>query len=316
MSELCLQNWRKHKEVIIWSLGAVVCALVLSPVWALLVGVFISLVSGMKASAFTRKASKWSLQTAVILLGFGMNFAMVVKVGSHSILLTMFSISFTLLIGNLIGRVLRVNGSLAMLVSTGTAICGGSAIAAMAPSIKANQVNTAVSLAVIFVLNGIALVLFPFLGGLLHMSQDQFGLWAALAIHDTSSVVGATAVFGAQALAVGTTVKLTRALWILPVSVVGAKVSGSGEKSSKPWFLLGFLLAALCPVIFGNIVLWGGLYDLGRALMVAALFFVGTGITRSALKEVGVRPLIQAVLLWFIVSVCSYMGITHGWIHL
>lgn len=313
---MCLQRIEENKEVILWSIGAIICAIFLSPVWALLIGVFISLVSGMKNSSYTRKASKWSLQAAVVLLGFGMNFAMVLKVGSHSIILTFFSISFVFIIGNLIGRLMKIDTSLSVLISTGTAICGGSAIAAMAPSIKANQVNTAVSLAVIFVLNGIALVLFPFLGHTLHMTQDQFGLWAALAIHDTSSVVGATAVFGAQALAIGTTVKLTRALWILPVSMVGAEVSGSGKKSSKPWFLLGFVLAALCPVVFGSGVIWNHLYDLGRVLMVAALFFVGTGITRSALKEVGVRPLVLAVLLWALVSVCSYIGITQGWIHL
>jgi len=217
----------------------------------------------------------------------------------------------------LLGRLMRVDSSLAMLISTGTAICGGSAIAAMAPSIKANQVNTAVSLAIIFVLNGIALLLFPVLGNVLHMSQEQFGLWAALSIHDTSSVVGATAIFGAQALALGTTVKLTRALWILPVSMMGAKISGSKEKSSKPWFLLGFLLAALCPLVWSDGgVLWGVFYGLGRSLMVAALFFVGSGITRGALQEVGIKPFLLAVFLWFSISVSSYFGIIQGWLHL
>ena len=261
--------------------------------------------------------SRWLLQASVVGLGFGMSLGEVLRVGRSGFLYTALTIAATLILGLTIGGFLGVRRRPSFLISTGTAICGGSAIAAVAPIIHANEDEMAVSLGTVFILNSVALLLFPVLGWRLHLSQTQFGLWSALAIHDTSSVVGAAAKYGTVALAVGTTVKLARALWIVPVSAVTAIAKRSGAAIQWPWFILFFCLAA-----FANTFLpafhsaYSLAHHLGIAGLVITLYLIGTGLSRETLRQVGVRPLLQGLLLWFIVALGSLALIRSGWIHL
>jgi uncharacterized integral membrane protein (TIGR00698 family) len=224
-------------------------------------------------------------------------------------------------VGLLLGKTLQVGRTQSMLISFGTAICGGSAIAAMGPVLDANDEEMTISLGTVFVLNSVALLLFPVIGHVIHFSQTQFGLWAALAIHDTSSVVGAGAKYGPTALAVGTTVKLARALWIVPVVIATAMLKKSKAKVSWPWFILYFCFAAVLASYLPRYVpqseeLFSALYRLGRAALTVVLFLIGTGITRNTLKEVGARPLVQGVMLWIVVASLSLWAIHSGWISL
>jgi uncharacterized membrane protein YadS len=199
----------------------------------------------------------------------------------------------------------------------GTAICGGSAIAAVAPIIHADQEETAVSLGTVFILNSIALLIFPPLGWLLHLSQQQFGLWAALAIHDTSSVVGAAARYGAVALVVGTTVKLTRALWIVPVSIGAAMIKRSDTRIQWPWFIGLFCLAAVANTYLTRFSgIWHVMSTIGKLGLTATLYLIGTGISRATVRQVGVRPMLQGVFLWIVVATTSLWLISVGWISL
>ncbi len=246
-----------------------------------------------------------------------MNLNEVIEAGRNGFVYTAASIAFALTAGLLAGRFLRVNHTASILITTGTAICGGSAIAAVAPIIQADAEETAVSLGTIFILNSIALLIFPALGWALHLSQQQFGLWSALAIHDTSSVVGATARYGPVALTVGTTVKLTRALWIVPIAVGAAVLKRSKSRIQWPWFILLFCLAAVANTYVPALAnFWAVLSKLGRLGLTATLFLIGTGISRATLRQVGVRPLLQGVILWILVGVTSLWLIARGWISL
>jgi uncharacterized integral membrane protein (TIGR00698 family) len=267
--------------------------------------------------ADSRNLSRFLLQASVVGLGFGMNLNEVLRVGRSGFFYTAASISFALIFGLLLGRLLRVNKTASILISTGTAICGGSAIAAVAPIIEASDEEMAISLGTIFILNSIALLIFPPLGWFLHLTQTQFGLWAALAIHDTSSVVGAAARYGPVALVVGTTVKLTRALWIVPVAIGAAALKRSKSRIRWPWFILFFCFAAVANTYipaFTNY--WHVLSNLGRLGLTATLYLIGTGISRATLRQVGVRPLLQGVILWILVGVTSLWLISAGWISL
>lgn len=284
-----------------------------NPAVGLALGLAIALTVGNPAQKETSAASKKLLQLSVILLGFGMRFDAVLKVGFASLWVTLISISATLAIGSALGKVFGIERRLAVLLSSGTAICGGSAIAAMAPAISASSVETGVAMAVIFLLNGIALFLFPPLGHLIGLTQEQFGFWAALAIHDTSSVVGAASIYGAAALAIGATVKLTRALWILPVSYLGARLAKSEAKAKFQGFLLGFLLAALVRSLapqFG--ALWDAGALAGKHMMTGTLFLIGGGLGRAELKKIGAKPLVMAAVLWFIISCLSLAAVKLG----
>jgi uncharacterized integral membrane protein (TIGR00698 family) len=264
-----------------------------------------------------KKLSKLLLQASVVGLGFGMDLRQVLQAGRSGFLYTACSISFALLLGWGLGRLFGVGRRISFLISTGTAICGGSAIAAMAPIANASEEEIAVSLGTVFVLNSVALLIFPAIGSLLHLSQTQFGLWAALAIHDTSSVVGASAKYGAVALAVGTTVKLARALWIVPLSVATASIRKSKARIQWPWFILFFCLAAVLnsylPVLSPACLQFKHLGIIG---LTVTLFLIGTGLSKKTLQEVGVRPLLQGVLLWIVVATGSLALILSGWIHL
>ena len=265
----------------------------------------------------SRNLSRFLLQAAVVCLGFGMQLQEVVKVGRTGFLYTAIGITFALLVGTLLGKMLKVGNIQSFLISAGTAICGGSAIAALGPVLHADEEAMTVSMGTIFVLNSVALLLFPAVGHLLHLTQTQFGLWAALAIHDTSSVVGASAKYGAVALAIGTTVKLARALWIIPVSLAAAAFTRSRAKVQWPWFILFFCLAAVMNTYIHQFSsLYPVLNRLGKSGLTVTLFLIGTSINPRTLRSVGVRPMVQGIVLWAIVASLSLWAIRHGWIAL
>jgi uncharacterized integral membrane protein (TIGR00698 family) len=235
-----------------------------------------------------------------------MNLHEILKAGRSGFVYTALGISFSLAAGLVIGRILLIGGNASYLITAGTAICGGSAIAAIGPILRADDEEMAVSLGTVFILNSIALLIFPAIGNRLHLTQSQFGLWAALAIHDTSSVVGAAAKYGTQALVVGTTVKLARALWIVPLALATAAVKRSQTRVPLPWFILFFCLAAVANTYvpgFGTFDRWA--FSAGRLGLTATLFLIGTGISVATLKTVGWRPLLQGVLLWIMVATVS-----------
>lgn len=289
----------------------------LSPPVALAVGLVYGLSFVHPFHLDARRLARFLLQVAVVGLGFGMNLTEVLHVGASGFVYTAASISFALALGWLLGRWLRVEKTASLLISAGTAICGGSAIAALAPILQADEEAMAVSLGTVFVLNSVALLIFPAIGAALHLSQTQFGLWAALAIHDTSSVVGAAAKYGAVALAVGTTVKLARALWIVPVSVATATGRKHSAQIQWPWFILFFCLAAVANSFLPTLhPAFAKLSHLGVLGLTVTLFLIGTGISRQTLREVGVRPMVQGVLLWMVVGAGSLGLILRGYIRL
>jgi len=303
---------------ILFVLGFVLCASgLVSPAVALGLGLIFGLSLPHPWQTEARTATKYLLQASVVGLGFGMNLHEVLRAGRSGFVYTAASIAFALTAGLLAGRMLGVSKTASILITVGTAICGGSAIAAVAPIIHADQEETAVSLGTVFILNAIALLIFPPLGWLLHLSQPQFGLWAALAIHDTSSVVGATAHYGAVALVVGTTVKLTRALWIVPVSVGAAVIKRSESRIQWPWFIALFCLAAVANTYLQGLAgAWHVLSVMGKLGLTATLYLIGTGISRATVRQVGVRPMLQGVILWILVAVTSLWLIHAGWIAL
>jgi uncharacterized integral membrane protein (TIGR00698 family) len=288
-----------------------------SPPIALTVGIIFGLSVTHPLPADSKDLSRFLLQASVVALGFGMNLHEVIKAGRSGFVYTALGISFALIVGLSLGKFLQVRGNASYLITTGTAICGGSAIAAIAPIIQADEQETAVSLATIFILNSVALIAFPLIGAAQHLSQTQFGLWAALAIHDTSSVVGASSKYGAQALIVGTTVKLARALWIVPLALGTAAVKRSKSKVKLPWFILLFCLAAVINTYLASASLFSTtFFTLGRYGLTATLFLIGSSISRASLKKVGWRPLAQGIALWIIVAITSLYFIHIGWISL
>lgn len=284
-----------------------------SPPLALTAGIFFGLSFTHPYISESRGVARILLQSSVVALGFGMNLHEVLKAGRSGIAYTALGISFALLIGLALGRALQVQGKCSFLISSGTAICGGSAIAAIAPIVEANEHEMAVSLGTVFILNSVALLIFPPIGSALHLSQAQFGLWAALAVHDTSSVVGAVSKYGAQALLIGTTVKLARALWIVPLALGTAAIKHHRSRISFPWFILLFILAALLNTYVPTVAhLSAQLFTIGRLGLTATLFLIGSGISRATLKEVGWRPMLQGVLLWLAVGLTSLYCIHAG----
>ncbi len=288
-----------------------------SPPVALAAGLAFGLLFPHPYGEQAKRVSKWLLQASVVGLGFGMNLHQVLRAGRSGFVYTVMGISFAMLVGMGLGALLGVRRIPAFLISTGTAICGGSAIAAVGPITHASDEEMAVSLGTVFVLNSVALLIFPAIGSALKLTQSQFGLWAALAIHDTSSVVGAAAKYGVEALAVATTVKLARALWIVPLALVTAVARHAKAKIPWPWFIAFFCLAAVC-----NTYLPGGAYEYGIVVklakigLTATLFLIGSGISVGTLKTVGHRPLVLGVVLWLLVSVGSLWLIRVGWIAL
>ena len=283
-----------------------------SPPIALFLGLLFALLFGQAYPKFNKKVSKKLLQYSVVGLGFGMNLQASLQSGKEGMAFTIVSVVGTMLIGWLIGRkLLKVERDTSYLISSGTAICGGSAIAAVGPVLKAKDTEMSVALGTVFILNAIALFVFPIIGHALDMTQQQFGMWAAIAIHDTSSVVGAGAAYGEEALQVATTIKLTRALWIIPLALATSFIFKSkGQKISIPWFILFFVLA----MIFNTYVLSTTevgtmidhyINDFARKSLTITLFFIGASLSRDVLKSVGIKPLIQGVLLWIIISLST-----------
>lgn len=284
-----------------------------SPPLALALGIAFALTSPAPAPARMRGLTKLLLQASVVGLGFGMNLHQVLDAGAHGFAYTAGGLAFALAAGWGLGRLLGVDAKTSYLVSVGTAICGGSAIAAVGPVVGADEEQMSVSLGTVFLLNSAALLLFPPIGHALGLSQPQFGLWAALAIHDTSSVVGAAMRYGPEALAVGATVKLARALWIVPVCLATAALLRSKAKAAWPWFILLFVLAAAIATFFpqGGTV-WRAFHAVAKAGLTMTLFLIGTGLSRAALRKVGARPLIQGVALWALVAGLSLALIRAG----
>ncbi len=287
--------------------------------FALLGGVVYGLILVHPFQAGSKRLAKFLLQASVVALGFGMNLHEVIRTGRSGFLYTALSISAAMLLGLGLGRLIQVGKTCSFLISAGTAICGGSAIAAVGPIADASEEEMAVSLGAVFILNSVALFLFPAIGFALHMTQNQFGLWAALAIHDTSSVVGAAARYGSTALAVGTTIKLARALWIVPLSIATAVMLKSKARIQWPWFIAVFCLAALLNTqvsVFAPafIPALSALSHLGKIGLTLTLFLIGTGLNRETLRKVGVRPLLQGLTLWIVVGSGTLALILLNWI--
>lgn len=280
-----------------------------SPPIALAVGLALALSIGNPFDRRSKRAAKILLQLSVIGLGFGLNLVQVIRAGKSGFAYTAIGLTGTLLVGWMLGRMLGIGGKLASLISVGTAICGGSAIAAVAPVLEAEDEEIAVSMGTVFILNAVGLFVFPLLGHAMGMNQTQFGLWAALAIHDTSSVVGAAAKYGAVALALATTVKLARALWIIPVTAVTAAVSARRLHIHVPWFIFFFVAAAAAntygAVHFGTEFHW--LSDAAKVGLTLTLFLIGASVSRATLRQVGARPLVQGILLWVFAAVTSLL---------
>jgi uncharacterized integral membrane protein (TIGR00698 family) len=282
--------------------------------FALFLGLFIALTVGNPFADKTKIYSQKILIYSIVGLGAGMNLITVMEVGLSGFGYTLLSLIAIGGLGLILGRFLVSDRETSILITVGTAICGGSAIAAVAPVIRAKSQSVTVALATVFLLNAVALFMFPFLGGLLGLSQHQFGLWSALAIHDTSSVVGATLQYGDEALSVGTTVKLARALWIVPLTLSLSyfyRDHGSEKlKTKKPWFILGFLLVAALVTYIPELKSWGQYIEAGaRKGLILALFFIGSNLTLTTLKAVGLKPLFQGLILWFIVMLATLLAV-------
>ena len=303
---------------VVFLLGLAVAASgVVSPPVALALGLVFGFVFPHPFDQSAKKLSRYLLQASVVGLGFGMNLHDVIRAGRSGFVYTLLSISFAMVAGMVLGALLGMQRTPAFLISTGTAICGGSAIAAVGPICGASDEQMAVSLGTIFVLNSVALLIFPGIGAALKLTQTQFGLWSALAIHDTSSVVGAAAKYGAVALAVGTTVKLARALWIVPMSIATAVVKHARARIQLPWFIALFCLAAVCNTYLpAGALAYGLLSRVAKIGLTATLYLIGTGISLATLKKVGHRPLLQGVILWLLISAGSLWLIRVGWIAL
>lgn len=288
-----------------------------SPPIALAVGLAFGLFFHHPYSKQTKSFSKTLLQVCVVGLGFGMNLQQVVRAGRSGFVYTAVGIAATMILGMALGRLLKVAETNSLLISVGTAICGGSAIAAVGPVAGAKDEEMSISLGTVFILNSVALLIFPAIGWAVGLNESQFGLWAALAIHDTSSVVGATSKYGAAALAVGTTVKLARALWIVPITVATAFIKRHEARIQWPWFILFFCLAAVINTYLpAGSAVYPWIVKLARIGLTVTLFLIGCGISKATLKKVGARPLVQGVVLWLIVGVISLLLIRAGIISL
>ena len=286
-----------------------VCCLLpfVTPAIALFAGLAFALTAGQPYPKFSKKTSKYLLQFSVVGLGFGMNLYASLQSGKEGMLFTIVSVFAVLALGIWLGKRLLIDRKTSYLIAAGTAICGGSAIAAVGPVVKADDNQMSMSLGTIFILNAIALFIFPPIGHLLGLTQEQFGLWAAIAIHDTSSVVGAGAAYGETALEIATMVKLTRALWIIPITILTMFLfKQKGAKITIPWFILFFILAMVAntflslPEALTRSVVWAA-----KQGLTLTLFLIGAGLSRQVIRQVSIRPMVQGVLLWIFIGAIS-----------
>jgi uncharacterized integral membrane protein (TIGR00698 family) len=298
----------RAKKIIYTGLAVLCLFPIVSPPVALLMGLLVANLMGNPFATSTAKLSKVLLQVSVVGLGFGMNIFSAIKAGSQGVLFTVITIAGTLTAGYLLGRAFKIDKKTTSLVSSGTAICGGSAIAAVAPVINASKEQISVALGAVFILNSIALLVFPSVGHAFDMSQVQFGMWSAIAIHDTSSVVGAASKYGQEALEVATTIKLARALWIIPVSLAfGMFYRKQSGKIKIPWFIGLFILAMVLNTYVTPIQSVSPyVVFLAKAGLTLTLFLIGSSLSLSQLRSVGLRPFLLAVTLWVIISVASF----------
>ena len=281
---------------------------VVSPPIALFIGIIFVNIFGQVFNA--DKIIKIVLQVSIVGLGFGINLKQALQAGSEGFLFTVFSITLIVVLGIVLGYIFRIDKIITQLISFGTAICGGSAIAAIAPILKADGKQTSVSLGIIFLLNALALFIFPEIGQYFHLSQNQFGIWSAIAIHDTSSVVGAASKYGHEALQTATTVKLARALWIIPISFVLSFLNKSGGKIKIPYFIGFFVLAILVNSYFPAIKeVTDYVVDFSKSSLKVALFLIGTGLSFQNLKNIGIKPLLLGIILWVVISVISLFAV-------
>ncbi len=298
---------------VIFLLAVVLClSPLISPPIALLMGLIIAQFIGHPYLHLNHKATHILLQVSVVGLGFGMNVTSALKAGKEGILFTIVSIIGTLVIGFFMGKFLKIEKKTSYLISTGTAICGGSAIAAISPVIKAEEKQISVALGTIFILNSAALFLFPFIGHQLNLSQSQFGMWCAIAIHDTSSVVGAASKYGPQALEIATTVKLARALWIIPVAFLSSFIFKNKDSKIKiPYFIGLFVFAMIANTYIPFVQQYNHyLTNIAKAGLTLTLFLIGCGLNRKTISSVGFKPLIQGVILWVIISTAALWAVT------
>lgn len=298
----------KTTQQIIFGLLVLVCLSgFVSPPVALLLGLIVANVTGHPFLHLNARTINVLLQLAVVGLGFGMNVNSALSAGKEGFLFTIASIVSTLVLGSLLGKWFDIEKKTSHLISCGTAICGGSAIAAIAPVIKADEKETSVALGVIFILNSIALFLFPAVGHWLELSQQEFGLWCAIAIHDTSSVVGAANNYGAEALQIATTVKLARALWIIPVALITSVLfKNKSSKIKIPYFIGLFILAMIMNTYIPQTALVSPyLVSVAKIGLTVTLFLIGAGLSRGVLQSVGIKPLLQGVLLWVFIAVVT-----------
>ena len=289
-------------------LAALCFSPVVSPPIALFLGIIFVNIFGQVFNA--DKIIKIVLQVSIVGLGFGINLKQALQAGSEGFLFTVFSITLIVVLGIVLGYIFRIDKIITQLISFGTAICGGSAIAAIAPILKADGKQTSVSLGIIFLLNALALFIFPEIGQYFHLSQYQFGIWSAIAIHDTSSVVGAASKYGHEALQTATTVKLARALWIIPISFVLSFLNKSGGKIKIPYFIGFFVLAILVNSYFPAIKeVTDYVVDFSKSSLKVALFLIGTGLSFQNLKNIGIKPLLLGIILWVVISVISLFAV-------
>jgi uncharacterized integral membrane protein (TIGR00698 family) len=282
---------------------------------ALVLGLFYGVTVGNPFLANTKKLSPKVLSYSIIGLGASMNLTQVLQSGAQSFLVTLLAIVATMTLGDWLGRLLKCESQTSLLVSVGTAICGGSAIAAVSSAIRAKEEAISISLACVFLLNALALFIFPPIGHWQGLSQEQFGVWSAIAIHDTSSVVGSALQYGDQALSLATTTKLVRALWIVPLTIWIARRQGAPSQTKFPSFILGFLgAAALVTAVPSLLPLGKVLAAIAKRTMVLALFFIGSALSKKTLSQVGPRPFLQALCLWLAVSLVSLALVRNGWL--
>jgi len=310
MKKIAQQNHTLVKVLFIICTVLCILGYVNSPV-ALVGGFLFTYFLGHPFLALNSKSVNWLLKIAVVGMGFGMNLKETVSAGKEGFLLTVFSISITLILGYFLGRLLKMDRKTSHLIGSGTAICGGSAIAAVSPVINASEKDISISLGVIFLLNSIALLIFPPIGHLLELNQHQFGLWCAIAIHDTSSVVGAAYTFGEEALKVATTVKLARALWIIPLALFSVYLfKGKGKSVKIPYFIFLFIVAIILnsylPI---PVFLTHGITNVSKSLLVLTLFLIGAGLSLEKIKSAGWKPMILGFSLWIFISIASILAI-------
>jgi uncharacterized integral membrane protein (TIGR00698 family) len=284
-----------------------------SPPIALVLGLIVANLFGHPFLEMNHKATNYLLQFSVVGLGFGMNVHSAVSAGKEGFLFTIISIVSTLVLGTFLGKWFKTEKKTSHLISCGTAICGGSAIAAIAPVIKSNEKQTSVALGVIFILNSVALFLFPAVGDWLDLSQKEFGLWCAIAIHDTSSVVGAASKYGPEALQIATTVKLARALWIIPVALITAFIfKNKSGKIKIPYFIGLFILAMIANTYLPQMAsVTPHLVSISKIGLTVTLFLIGAGLNRTVLKSVGLKPLAQGILLWTFITIATLISIIY-----